>query len=90
MYKILFFVALFAAMYFGWKYSRVQQRRLNELERQRNRQGDVQRKSQSDKKEVPAEMMVPCARCGVYVPKSEAYFKNNKYYCCSQHLREDN
>ncbi len=88
MYKILFFVALFAAMYFGWKYSRVQQKRLRELERQRNRQGDVQR-AQS-KKDLPSEMMVPCARCGVYIPKSEAYFKNNKYYCCSQHLREDN
>jgi uncharacterized protein len=31
------------------------------------------------------EQMVACARCGVYVPASEAVFRTGKVYCCEEH-----
>jgi len=31
------------------------------------------------------EQMLACARCGVYVPASEAVFRTGKVYCCEEH-----
>ena len=31
------------------------------------------------------EQMVSCAKCGVYVPASEAIFRTGKVYCCEEH-----
>lgn len=32
-----------------------------------------------------AEQMVSCAKCGVYVPASEVFFRGGKVYCCEEH-----
>ena len=38
-----------------------------------------------------AENMVACARCGLYLPASEALLSDNgsepQYFCCQEHLR---
>lgn len=31
------------------------------------------------------EVLVPCARCGVLVPKSMAREIDGRYYCCDEH-----
>ena len=31
------------------------------------------------------EQMLACARCGLYVPASEAVFRTGKVYCCEEH-----
>ena len=31
------------------------------------------------------EKMVSCARCGIYVPTSEAVFRSGKVYCSEEH-----
>ena len=36
-----------------------------------------------------AESIVRCQHCGLHVPVSEALQSNNKYYCCQEHLEED-
>ncbi len=34
------------------------------------------------------EQLVPCARCGVLVPRSEAHLADDgAYYCCDDHRR---
>jgi uncharacterized protein len=33
--------------------------------------------------------MVPCARCGTYVPFDEAVRAHGKYYCSESHRDED-
>jgi uncharacterized protein len=33
--------------------------------------------------------MLPCARCGVYVPESDACTRNGKSYCSSEHADAD-
>ena len=39
----------------------------------------------------PAENMVACARCQLYLPASEALFSDThgerQYFCCQEHLR---
>jgi uncharacterized protein len=32
-----------------------------------------------------AEKMVSCARCGIYIPMSEAFFRSGNVYCCEEH-----
>jgi uncharacterized protein len=34
-----------------------------------------------------AEAMVPCARCGLHVPASEALTDGQRVYCSADHLR---
>ncbi|MCZ7565156.1 MAG: PP0621 family protein [Burkholderiales bacterium] len=34
------------------------------------------------------ERMVPCSRCGVNVPESEAIMSDGRYYCSDAHLRQ--
>jgi len=33
------------------------------------------------------ERMVPCARCGVYLPLGEAIAAEGRYYCSEEHRR---
>ncbi len=33
--------------------------------------------------------MVECSRCGLHVPKQEAFRKGSRYYCSKQHADED-
>lgn len=32
------------------------------------------------------EDMVRCSHCGVYVPRSEGFLSQEKYYCSKEHL----
>jgi uncharacterized protein len=34
-----------------------------------------------------AENMVPCARCGVHLPRSESVTTQGRFYCSPEHLR---
>lgn len=40
-------------------------------------------------KDPKLEDMVRCARCGVYVPRSESFLSQEKYYCSEEHLNVD-
>lgn len=46
------------------------------------------------KKETPppvqpdTEDMVCCARCGVHLPRGEAFMSQKRFFCSSQHERE--
>ena len=39
-------------------------------------------------RQLKAESMVPCARCGVHVPRSTATMGRLGLYCCEAHRRE--
>lgn len=41
-----------------------------------------------DKDRERMERMLPCARCGVHVPESEALLHDDKAFCSQQHQRE--
>lgn len=36
---------------------------------------------------APVMEIIPCARCGVHIPKSRALFSKDKAYCCEEHRR---
>ncbi len=76
MFKILFFAAIFAAIYFGWRSMRMKQIRLeDELRKQ---------KAAKSPEGVP---MMRCARCGVYISKSDAVEGAGRYFCSEEHRR---
>ncbi|MCG6975053.1 MAG: hypothetical protein LJE56_01440 [Acidiferrobacterales bacterium] len=33
--------------------------------------------------------IVPCAKCGVHIPREEALMHNGKAYCSAAHMEED-
>ncbi|MCE7914364.1 MAG: hypothetical protein DYH15_06670 [Nitrosomonas sp. PRO4] len=33
----------------------------------------------------PIEDMVSCKHCGIHLPKSEAIYDSNQYFCCKEH-----
>ena len=35
------------------------------------------------------EDIVPCAKCGVHLPKSQAIVFKKKYYCCEGHKKDN-
>jgi uncharacterized protein len=35
----------------------------------------------------PGESMVPCAYCGVNLPRSEAIAAAGRFFCCEEHRR---
>lgn len=37
---------------------------------------------------TPVQRMVPCARCGLYLPQDEAIAQGGLSYCCPEH-RDD-
>jgi uncharacterized protein len=39
-------------------------------------------------RELPREDMVPCAQCGLHVPKSEALRFKDQYFCSDRHLQD--
>lgn len=76
MFKILFFAAIFAAVYFGWRSMRMKQIRLeDELRKQ---------KAAKSPEGVP---MLRCARCGVYISKTDAVEGAGRYFCSEEHRR---
>lgn len=52
----------------------------------------INRKSAGGKRQTPktkpAESMVVCARCGVYLPLSDSVEAAGRHYCCEAHRRE--
>ena len=36
---------------------------------------------------APVTEIIPCAHCGVHIPKSRALFSKDKAYCCEEHRR---
>ena len=34
-----------------------------------------------------AEDIIPCAHCGLHIPKSESLIANNQYFCSDAHRR---
>ena len=77
MFKILFFAAIAAVIYFGWRSVRMKQM---ELEKRL----DQQEKS-VNKNQQRGDRKVNCAKCGVYVPESEAIRIGRDCYCCREH-----
>ena len=77
MFKILFFAAIAAVIYFGWRSVRMKQMELD-------KRLDQQEKS-VHKTQHSGERMVQCANCGVYVPESEAIRIGRDCYCCREH-----
>ena len=36
------------------------------------------------------QQMVPCEVCKLHIPEQDALIRNGKYYCCQEHLEQDN
>ncbi len=49
------------------------------------RADEAQRRRVEGLRSSNVEQMVSCARCGIYVPASEAIFRTGKVYCCEEH-----
>ncbi len=47
----------------------------------------TRRRERSPKRIRAAVPMVPCAHCGVHVPRNEAVQKGDRYYCSEAHRR---
>ena len=41
--------------------------------------------TKQQKTEQSVKQMVPCAHCGLYLPKEEAIARNGMFYCCPEH-----
>jgi len=50
-----------------------------------NRNGKRRAPGNMEESGAPEEM-VPCAVCGIHVPRSEARNAGHAYYCCEEHL----
>ena len=74
--RILFFVVIASALYFGWRMWRVKQ---------------IQENPQKDRTphpitKTPGHKMVQCDHSGLYLDEAEAIRKDGHYYCCKQHM----
>ncbi|GAB3357390.1 MULTISPECIES: PP0621 family protein [Giesbergeria] len=51
------------------------------------RQGTAPRQPPQTAQQTPASAldMVPCAHCGLHVPRNEALAQGTRYYCCLEH-----
>lgn len=71
-------VLLFAV----WLLSLIVRSSLRRIQRNAEKRGSPQRHEQR-----ATEPMVPCARCGVHVPRAEAIVRNGKEFCSLEHAR---
>jgi uncharacterized protein len=72
MYKVLFFVGIAFLIYLGFVLNK--------------RKAELARKQQAvQKKQSASHVMVECAHCGLFLPKSDALQKDGEYYCCPEH-----
>lgn len=51
-----------------------------------DRRGRQQQRTRAGES-AAGERMVPCARCGVYLPLGEAIAAEGRYYCSEEHRR---
>lgn len=70
MSKIIFFALLFVLIFYVLK------RKL----------GRTQKRDDQVTPKFRTEEMVPCVRCGLHVPRTEALLHNRKFYCCENHI----
>lgn len=82
MSRIIFFVIIFAVIYFGWRAMRMRQIKLEEKLREMTNQ------KEEGKPIIKSEKMVECAYCGTYVPEKEAIKSGQDYFCCEQHAKQ--
>ncbi|RID98338.1 PP0621 family protein [Simplicispira hankyongi] len=48
------------------------------------------RKAPRQSAQLPApQEMLACARCGVHVPRSDAWLSDGRSYCCAEHQKQD-
>lgn len=45
--------------------------------------------NKSPRKITKSGVMVSCDHCGVYLPKDEAFYLDQHYYCCKAHYEEN-
>ncbi len=74
-YLLLFIVLVIA--YQIWR----KQQRLDAAERQ----GKAAPRAP---KGISQEKMVPCARCGLMLPVSDALGRDGRHYCCAEHRQQ--
>lgn len=79
--RILFFVALFAAIWIAWMISRRKNGLSNEERRELKRLRAKERESEGKPREPAGEAMVQCDACGVFFPKREAVLRGEHKYC---------
>jgi len=73
--RILFWVVLGFVAYVAWRWWNVKQRL------------SARSSDQQARNPLADETMVPCAACGLNVPKSEAFAGNGRWYCSDDHRR---
>lgn len=50
----------------------------------------LRQKAQDRQQHVATQkQVVQCASCGVYVPKEEALYKSEQYFCCRSHMETE-
>jgi hypothetical protein len=76
--RILFWVLLAVAAWIGWRLWK------------NNRRLQSKHDAASAKQVVEGEVLVPCSRCGVRLPRSAAIADGGAYYCSTQHRDEHN
>lgn len=48
-----------------------------------------QKYNKPSRKIAKTDVMVSCDHCGVYIPKDEAFYLDQHYYCCRAHYEEN-
>lgn len=48
----------------------------------------LQRRASSSRAAPSPQDMLPCAHCGVHLPRGEAVTGDKGMYCCADHLRQ--
>jgi uncharacterized protein len=83
--KLLVWIA--AGLIFGlWLLEKNRQRRMSAKERPANGGGQEAGGPKRRQAALPEpERMLPCARCGVHVPSSEALLAGDEAYCSPEH-----
>lgn len=81
--RILFFVGLAVLMWVAWAISRRNNKLDNEERRElrRLRREKAEGEKRAERTRALGEMMVKCAHCGTYFPKSEGVRRGDRLYC---------
>ena len=75
--KYLLVLIVLIIAYNVWRKQRIDARR----------SAEPQRQARPGTPRIPQEM-VPCARCGLMLPKTEALAQNDLHYCSEEHRRQ--
>jgi uncharacterized protein len=77
--KLLFWIIVVAAVYFGYRLFLVSQRRTERAARQA---------ASKRERDEQGEPMLRCAHCGVHLPQSEAVVHGGQNFCSIAHRDE--